>query len=131
MLNCMTTGVVPKTWDLSGGTLEFRTGVQEASPEATATGTLLATLTLNSPFASASTGADGAAQTLTANAITTQPTAAATGLAQHFRLLTAASVCAAIGDVAASGADINLSPSATITAGQPVAETSLTLPFAY
>src|ERR1043165_8346718 len=84
---------------LNGGTLEWRTGAPEATPETAATGTLLCSFTFNATFAPASTGADGASQVLTANATNSPQNAVASGVAAHFRALTSAAVCVAIGTI--------------------------------
>lgn len=115
---------------LNGDSMQWRTGVQEANPEATATGTLLVTFALNATFAPASAGADGTAQTLTANTTNSPQNAVATGVAGHFRLLTSGAVCVAIGDIGTSGSDLNLS-NTTITSGAAQALGTVTIPLNY
>lgn len=76
---------------LNGGTIEVRDGAQPATPATAASGTLLATLTFGSPAfgASASSGNNAVA---TANAITDDSDADATGTAGWFRCKTAGGV---------------------------------------
>lgn len=115
---------------LNGGSLQWRTGAQEATPETAAAGTLLCTFTLNATFAPASVGADGASQILTANATNSPQNAVASGVAAHYRILTSGSVCVGVGTIGTSGADINLS-STTIVSGVAQAMTALSIPFPY
>lgn len=115
---------------LNAGSMQWRTGVQEATPETTATGTLLVTFTLNATFAPTSTGADGTPQTLTANTTNSPQNAVATGVAGHFRLLTSGGVCVMVGDIGTSGSDLNLS-NTTITSGAAQSLGAFTLPFNY
>lgn len=115
---------------LNGGTIQIRSGVQEANPEAVATGTLLVTYTFNATFAPASVGADGTPQTLTANTTNSPQNAVAGGVAGHFRLLTSGGTCVAIGDIAASGSDLNLATT-TIVNGAAQTLGAVTIPFNY
>lgn len=114
---------------LSGGSVQWRTGVQEANPEATAIGTLLVTFTLPSPFAPTAVGADGAAQTLVGNAIA-NATAVASGIAGHFRALSSGGTCVLVGDIGTSGADLNVSTT-TVTSGSAYSMGALAVPFPY
>lgn len=83
--------------------------------------TLLATLPMSAtPFPAASGG------TLTANAITSDASADATGTASFFRLLTSGATAVVQGTVGTSGADLNLN-SVSITAGGTVAVSSLVI----
>lgn len=83
--------------------------------------TLLATLPMSAtPFPAASGG------TLTANAITSDASADATGTASFFRLLTSGAAAVVQGTVGTSGADLNLN-SVSITAGGTVAVSSLVI----
>lgn len=86
---------------------------------ATATGTLLVTLTCNATFAPAASGA-----VLTLNAITSG-TAGATGstTGAWFRLATSGGTFIADGDVGNTGADLNFG-TATISSGQFVSVSS-------
>lgn len=94
---------------LNSGSIQWRTGLQEATPESAATGTLLVTFTFNATFASGSTGADGATQTITANATNSPQNAVAGGLAAHYRLLTSGGRCVQVGDIGtAAPADLVL-----------------------
>lgn len=115
---------------LNGGSMQWRTGVQEANPEAVATGTLLVTFTLNATFAPASVGADGTPQTLTANTTNSPQNAVAGGVAGHFRLLTSGGRCVMIGDIGTSGSDLNLATT-TIVNGAAQTLGAVTVPFAY
>jgi len=83
--------------------------------------TLLAELTLNATsFPAASAGA------MTANAITGDASANATGTATWFRLTDSAGAAVVDGDVGTSGSDLNLNTTA-ITSGVTVDVTSLVL----
>lgn len=86
----------------------------------TALGTqvLLAELTCGSPFAPAASGG-----VLTANAITQDSGANATGTAAFFRLCTSGGTAIAQGSVGTSGADCNLNTT-NIVVGGPVQVTS-------
>lgn len=105
------------------GTLQIRTG-SAPDPDVAATGTLLATLTFSDPaFGAADT--DGIA---TANSITQDSSADATGTAAHFRVLDSDSNLIWQGSVTATGGggDLELT-TVSITSGQPVSVTSMTL----
>lgn len=82
--------------------------------------TLLAELTCGSPFAAASSSG-----TLTANAITQDSSANATGTATWFRIVKSDGTTHVLdGSVGTSGADLNLT-STSIVATEPVSVTSL------
>lgn len=84
--------------------------------------TLLAELTLGSPFA-----AGAAAGVLTANAITGDTSANATGTATWFRIVKSDGTTHVLdGSVGTSGQDLNLT-STSIVATEPVNVTSLTI----
>lgn len=101
--------------------LRIYSGTRPANVASAITGTLLAELTCNATFAAASS-----AGVLTLNSITSA-TASASGTASHFRLWNSAATTAMVdGDVAASGADLNLN-SVSITSGGSVAVTSFTV----
>lgn len=102
--------------------IRIYSGTRPANVNTAAAGTVLATLAGNAAaFGSVSAGA------LTANAITGDTSADATGTATWFRVFKADGTTACIdGDVAASGADLNLS-SVSITATQPVNVTSFVI----
>ena len=109
--------------DVAGpGTLEFRTGAQPATPDTAASGTLLATLTFSATaFGAASTG------TATANAITSDTSADATGTAGYFRILNGTPDPVADGECGTAGSgDINFN-TLSWTAGDEVQVTSLTV----
>ena len=111
--------------DLGNGALiEIRTTPRPANVAAAATGTLLATLTGGSPFAPAPSGGSA-----TANAITQDSAADATGAAAWARIYKATGPVAVIDiDVTATGGGGELELVTTsIVTGQPVQITSLTL----
>jgi hypothetical protein len=82
---------------------------------------LLAELTMSAtPFPAASGGV------LTANAITQDSSANATGTATFFRLTTSGGTAVVQGTVGTSGADLNLNTT-SIVSGGPVQVTSLTI----
>jgi len=96
------------------GVLEIRTGAQPASVGTTATGTLLATLTLSDPaFGSAVNGV------ATASAITSDFSADATGTAGWFRALDSNGAAVIDGSVSASGGggDLILNDTAVVAGG--------------
>lgn len=104
----------------NAGKLRIFSGTRPATG-GTAT-TLLAELTLGSPLAPGASSA-----VLTANAITGDTSADATGTASWFRILKSDGTTACIdGSVGTSGADLNLT-STSIVATEPVNVTSLTI----
>lgn len=104
------------------GKLRIYSGTRPANVAAAITGTLLAELTLNATFAPAASSG-----VLTANAITGDTSADATGTATHFRIFQSNGTTAVIdGDVGTSGSDLNLT-STSIVATEPVNVTSLTI----
>lgn len=104
------------------GKLRIYSGTRPANVAAAITGTLLAELTLGATFAPAA-----ASGVLTANAVTGDTSADATGTATHFRIFKSDGTTAVIdGDVGTSGADLNLTSTA-ITATEPVNVTSLVI----
>ena len=107
---------------LAGGVLRIYSGTKPANADAAITGTLLAELTLGSPaFGAASNGV------ITANAITGDTAANATGTATHYRAFKSggtAPVCD--GTVGTSDADLILN-SVAIQAGAAVNVTSWTI----
>lgn len=107
----------------TSGKLRIYSGTRPANPAAAITGTLLAELTTNaSAFAAAASGG-----VLTANAITGDTTADATGTATHFRLFKSDGTTAVMdGDVGTSGSDLNINTTA-IVAGAAVTMSSLVL----
>ena len=111
------------TTDIGGaGLLRIYSGTRPANPAAPITGTLLASLTLGTPFAPAASSG-----VLTANAITGDASADATGTATHFRIWRSDGTTAVIdGDVGTAGSDLNLTTT-SIVIGQPVNVTSLTI----
>lgn len=103
---------------LNGGSIQIRTGSQPASAATAATGTLLGTLTLSaSAFGSATSG------TATANAISDDTSADATGTAGWFRALNSSGTAVLDGAV---GAELTLNTTA-VTAGGVLKITSWTL----
>lgn len=107
----------------NAGLLRIYSGVPPASIGAALSGnTLLAELTCGSGFAAAASGG-----VLTANAITQDSSADATGTASFFRIYKSDGTTAVFqGTAATSGADLNLNTT-SIVAGGPVAVTSLQL----
>ena len=104
-----------------GGTLRIYSGTQPASAGTAASGTLLAELTLGNPaFGSASNGV------ATANSITGDTSADATGTAGWFRVRNSSGTAVFDGEVGTSGSDLNLS-STSIQSGAEVSVTSLTI----
>lgn len=103
------------------GTVEIRSGTKPANPNtAPSDGALLATLTLSDPaFGSAVNG------TATANAITSDSSADATGTASWFRGQDSNGNAVLDGSVGTSGQDMNLNTT-SIVAGAIVAITSWT-----
>lgn len=107
----------------SAGLMKIYDGTQPASPD-TAVGVqvLLATLTMGSPFAPASSSAHPSV--LTANAISSA-TAGNTSTATWFRLTASGGTACVDGSVGTSSADLILN-STNITSGQTVSVSSLT-----
>lgn len=108
----------------NSGYLRIYTGSRPATPETAASGTLLAELTLSATaFGAASSG------TITANAITRDSSANAGGTAGWFRIFESDGTTAwADGEVGATGSGKELElVTTTITAGQPVEISSLTV----
>jgi len=106
----------------TAGFLRIYDGTRAANAD-TAVGvqTLLAELTMNATsFPAASSGA------MTANAITDDSSANATGTASWFRITDSAGAAVVDGDVGTSGSDLNLNTTA-ITSGVAVSITSLVL----
>lgn len=104
------------------GNLSIYSGSQPATPDTTATGTLLVTCVLSST----SFGATNSSGVATANAIT-NGNPVANGTAGYFRIFAGNGTTAVLdGTVGTSGADLNLG-STTITTGVPVSITSFTL----
>ena len=111
--------------DVGGaGTIQIRSGTQPADADDAATGTLLATLTFNAT----AFGAADAAGTATANTITADTSADATGTAAWARILNGSSGTIFDCDVgeAADSATITLN-SKSITAGVEVQMTAFTV----
>ena len=107
----------------AAGHVKIYTGTQPASVATAATGTLLSTLTLSvTAFGSASNG------TATANAITSDTNAAASGTAGWFRAFDSAGTAVIDGSVTATGGggDMTLN-STSIVAGGTVACSSWTI----
>ncbi len=112
------------TATLDGGSLRIYDGTPPANADASlGSNTLLAQLTLNATaFAAASGG------TATANAITADSSADATGTATFFRLLTSGATVVLQGTVSATGGGGDLQLGTTsITTGLTVSVSSLTI----
>jgi hypothetical protein len=114
----------------TAGHIKIFSGAMPATAETADSGVLLSTLTLSvTAFpASADPGSTGLA-TATANAITSDTNAAATGTAGYFRAYDSAGVCIVQGTVGTATADMILNTT-SIAAGATVAITSwvVTLP---
>ncbi len=110
---------------LNGGKLRIYDGAQPTDAD-TALGAqvVLAELALNATF-----GAAASAATKTANAITSDSSADATGTATWFSLLTSANIRVIDGTVGTSGANLNLN-SVAISSGATVSVTALTVTMA-
>lgn len=96
------------------GTIQIRTGTQPATPNDSATGTLLGTLTLSDPaFGNASAGV------ATASAITGDSSADSTGTAGWFRALDSDGNAVIDGScgTSGSGADMILSSTSIVAGG--------------
>lgn len=105
----------------AAGYIEIRDGVQPATPNDAATGTLLATLPLSDPaFGPAATG------TATANAITDDSSADASGTATWFRAYDSNGVAVIDGSAGTAATDLILDDAA-IVAGGVVAINSWTI----
>lgn len=105
----------------AAGTLQIRSGTQPAGPDSTATGTLLAELTLADPsFGAAATGVATVAGT------PLSVTAVAAGTATWFRVLDSNGVAVVDGSVGVSGADLIVN-TATVSTGLTVEITDGTL----
>ncbi len=109
---------------LDGGKLRIYSGPQPATPETSASGTLLCELALNADFAPASSGG-----VLTANAITSDSDADATGTAGYARLLKSDGTTAVMDcTVGVGSGDVQLD-SLSIVQHTTIACTSLTVTF--
>jgi len=108
--------------------LYIRSGAQPATTLTADSGTLGATLTMNStPFPASTALTSNGIITATANSITSDTNAAASITAAHFRIKNNSDVATILqGNVGTSGCDLNLNTT-TITAGDTVAVTSLLL----
>ena len=107
----------------SGALIDIRTGTKPATPETTASGTLLATVTISGSFTSTTgvlTSADPAAASVVAS-----------GTAGYFRLKTSGGTAKLDGTVGTSGADMNLSSVALVSGGTvDLGVPSITIPVA-
>ena len=111
----------------TAGHIKIFTGAMPATCETADSGTLLSTLTLSTTaFASSSDPGTTGLATATANAITSDTNAAATGTAGYFRAYDSAGVCIVQGTVGTSAADMILNTT-SIVAGATVAITSWTV----
>ena len=106
---------------MNSGKLRIYTGAAPTRCDDAATGTQLAELTMNATaFGASSNGV------ITANAITADSSADATGTAGYFRVWNSAGTTAYIqGNVSTSGADMNMNSTA-IQSGAAVSVSSLT-----
>lgn len=127
-INITVADAIADAVDVGGaGTLEIRTGALPADPNAAPSGTLLATLTF-SVTAFGAAAQDGNNATATANAITADASADATGTAAHFRVLSGGGTVIWTGDVTATagGGALELD-SVSITTGQQVSVSAFTV----
>lgn len=106
----------------NGGSIQIRSGAQPATPDTAASGTLLGT----PAFGATAFGATNSSGVATANAITSDTSADASGTAAHGRLLD--SSAAIRGDVSCGqgSGDINFDNN-VIVAGGTIAISSMTL----
>lgn len=106
----------------NGALLRIYDGTRPATGAAITTQTLLAELTCGTPFAGAASGG-----TLTANAISDDTSANASGTATWFRVVKSDGTTFVMdGDVGTSGSDLNLD-STSIVAGGTVSVTSFAI----
>lgn len=106
----------------NSGTIQIRTGGQPATPDTAASGTLLGTLT----FGATAFGATNTSGVATANAITSDTSADASGTAGYARLLN--SSAAIVGDCTCGQGTGDISfDNAVIVAGGTIAISSMTL----
>ncbi len=112
---------------LNGGTINIYTGSQPAEVDAAATGTLLATLTLGNPAFGTATDANPGGR-VTANAITDDLLADATGTAGWFRAFNSSGQAVIDGNITVTGGggDMTLA-STSITVNGRVSVTSWTI----
>jgi hypothetical protein len=104
----------------SAGYIQVRTGARPANCEAANSGTLLGTLTFSDPaFGNSSSGQ------ATANAITSDTNADATGTAGHFRVFDSNNVCIFQGDCGQGTGTMNFD-NTSIVAGGTIAISSFT-----
>lgn len=103
--------------------LRIYSGSRPADADTAVSGTLLAELTCDAT-AFAGSASNGV---LTANSITSDSSANATGTATHFRLVASNGTTVVMdGDCGTSGSDLNLTTT-SITSGQPVQVTSFVI----
>jgi hypothetical protein len=110
---------------LPNGYLRIYSGAQPATPETAVSGTLLAELRFGAtPFAAATGG------TATANAITSDASADATGTAGYFRALKSDGTTAVYdGSVGTSASDLNLATTSIVAAATvSISSLVITLP---
>ncbi len=125
MLNALT--ILPDA-GAGAGKIEVRTGAAPADCETASSGTLLATLPMSDPAFPANAADQVPGARATANAITDDSSADATGTAGYFRVFDSDSVCYIQGSAGESGdtPDMTLDDK-TIVAGQTVSVTSYTI----
>lgn len=108
---------------LNSGTIQIRTGAQPTNVDDAASGTLLGTLTFSATaFGSPGTPTGG----VTANAITSDTNADASGTAAHARILTSAPAIHSDATCGQGSGDFNFDNN-VIVAGGTIAVSSLTL----
>lgn len=107
---------------LNTGTIQIRTGAAPTNPDDAAQGTLLGTLT----FGATAFGATNTSGVATANAITSDTSADASGTAAHARLLTSAAAIQGDCTCGQGSGDISFDNS-VIVAGGTIAMSSMTM----
>lgn len=111
----------------TAGSIKIWTGAMPADCETADSGTRLATLPLSTTaFPASATSTSPAGAIATANAITSDTNAAATGTAGYFRAYDSAGVCVIQGDCGTSNSDMILNTT-SIVAGATVSCSSWTV----
>jgi hypothetical protein len=114
----------------ASATIRISSGAQPATTLTAESGTQLSTACAfgATPFPASTSGTSDGNATATANAIANDTNAAASGTAGYFRVRTTTPTVILQGNVATSGADMNLNTT-TITAGDTIAITSFKITF--
>lgn len=114
----------------TSSTFKIYSGTQPATTLTARSGTLLSSglAPSSTPFAASTSGTGDGNATATANAIASDTNAAASGTAGYFSWATSGAVVIYQGNVATTGADLNMNTT-TITAGDTIAITSFKTTF--